>query len=108
MELRLERLGSEMEFATIVTWHQGTFSLTFGEVAPERNLDRGLENMILQLGGAARPAPPASASATSVGGATTPSRGHDDMGPGVMAPPPAEDDPYATPPAKAKDIEFDL
>lgn len=35
-------------FATVVTWNQGSFGITLGETAPEHNLDKGLEAMLLQ------------------------------------------------------------
>jgi CheY-like chemotaxis protein len=37
-------------FATVVTWTEGSFGMTIGETAPEHNLDRGLETLIMQGG----------------------------------------------------------
>lgn len=79
-------------FASIVSWTQGSFALSSGDVAPERNLDApGLEAMLLAVGSA-----------------------HDDgQGPGIMSGPAASRGPTTSTPTKgpsasSTNVEFDF
>ncbi len=44
-----QKLRGMDAFAELISWTQGGFSIVPGDVAPERNLDAGLENMLLQV-----------------------------------------------------------